>query len=776
MLRPERMSRLSVTGSKRVMDDVIETAHELNLFDVTDYDGQWAGFDPGDPVEGADAASETLVTVRSLQSILDVTDEDAGPTRVVTDEALEDELEGIRTEVVDLDDRRDELEDELRSIEEQLDAIDPFVELGIDLDLLSGYDHVSVAVGEGDPGRVREALDESEAVEAYEVFAEDEAVAAFVAPADVSVEDQLVGVEFTALELPEGAEDAEDPAEYVAELEHRRQRVESELETVEADLEDLRLEVGGFLLAAEEKLAIEVQKREAPLSFATTENAFVAEGWLPTERFVDLAEALQREVGDHVAVEELERADYRDHSFVGDHGEHEPEEAPDSGAGEPEPVAADGGPTVTEREVETDEGEASAASRASSDLRSDGGEGVRPEQRQATPDGGHAPGDRVMSGGEPPIRQDNPRGVRPFELLTKAVGRPSYTELDPTIILFLTFPLMFGFMIGDIGYGVVYTAIGYWMIENFDSETFEDFGKVAAAAGISTVVFGLLYGEVFGLHLDTLPAIGAVYTHPIIEKGLSPATEEWAQAWFVITALFGVLHLNIAWIFEFVEEYTFHGFGGAMEEVGSWLLMLNGLWVFVFSRLAEGNKPELLYTVLDHGEHAAFELGFSGLPAWAGWIGVAAVALGLLLLLVGPTHELIEAHQVLAHTLSYLRIAAVLLAKAGMAFAVNLLFFGAYETHGEYHFMLFHGPEYVLEHHPDASIMFPGMLHGGAGALLAGIVVLLIGHLVVLLLGITSAGIQSVRLEYFEFFSKFYDDGGEPYSPFGYDRNYTAEE
>jgi V/A-type H+-transporting ATPase subunit I len=749
MLRPERMSRVSVTGSKRVMTDVIETVHELNLFDVTDYDGQWAGFEPGESLEGADEASQKLVTVRALESILDVTEEDAGPTRIVTDEALDAELEEIREEVNELDDRRNELQGELRTVEDRLDAMAPFVDLGIDLDLLGGYDHLTVAVGEGDAEEVREVLDASDGVEAHEVFAEDDAVAAFVSPSSVALEDLLVGAEFAALELPADATDATDPEGYVRELEHRRQQLDSQLETVRGELEDLRLEVGGFLLAAEEKLSIEAQKREAPLSFATTENAFVAEGWLPTDRFVDLAETLQAEVGDHVEVEELERADYRDQSFVGDHGEHE--EAPEPGAGEPETVAVDGG-GADEHEIETDGGRAH-----------DGAD--------------RGQGDLVMSGGEPPIRQDNPGPVRPFELLTRAVGRPAYTELDPTVVLFLTFPLMFGFMIGDVGYGIIYTGIGYWMIRNFDSETFKDFGAVALAAGVSTVLFGVLYGEFFGLHLVTeylWQPLGL--EHAPIEKGLSPATEEWAQAWFVVTALFGVLHLNLAWIFEFIEEYTFHGFRVALEEVGSWLFLLNGLWVFVFSRLYTDNKPELLYTVFDHGEHAVFELGFTGLPAWTGWVGLAVVFAGLALLFVGPTHELVEAHQVLAHVLSYLRIAAVLLAKAGMAFAVNLLFFGAYVEDGEYHYMLDHGPEYVLEHTPEAEIMFGGMLHGGAGALLAGILVLLVGHLVVLLLGITSAGIQGIRLEYFEFFSKFYEDGGEPYSPLGYEREYTAED
>jgi len=746
MLRPKRMSRVSVTGSRRVMEEAIETVHDLNLVHVTDYDDSWEGFEPGDPAEGSDEVSRKLVTVRALESTLGVTDDDAGRVRILDDEELDEELERTRTRVNELDDRRSELEDELRDIDERIETARPVAELGIDLDLLSGYDSLSTAVGEGDADELRAALESADEVDAFELFEADEYVAVFVAP-DVDVEDALVGTPFTRYEVPdlEDVEGATSPEAYIDRLESRREEVESKLETIESELEDLKHEVADFLLAAEEQLSIEAQKREAPLSFATTENAFVSEGWIPSERFNELAEALQSSVGDHVEVEELERADYRDDEFVGGHGEAD-HDAGERGVGEP--VAADGG---SEAEVRSD--------------------------------GGYAENDRAMSDSEPPIEQDNPKGVRPFELLTRAVGRPKYTELDPTVVLFLTFPLMFGFMIGDIGYGVIYTAIGYYMIGNFESETFEDFGKVAAAAGISTFVFGVLYGEVFGLHLDTLPLVSEVYGHAIIEKGLSGGPE-WAEAWFVITALFGVFHLNLAWTFEFIEEYTFHGLVAAVEEVGSWLLALNGLWLFVFSRLGApeevggpgGPKPALLFEVFNEGESAALELGFAGLPPVVGFVGIGMVVLGLGLLAVGPTHELVEAHQVLAHVLSYLRIAAVLLAKAGMAFAVNLLFFGAYEHDGEFHFLLDHGPQWAVEEYGAEAVMFPGLIHGGAGALLGGVLVLVVGHLVVLVLGITSAGIQSVRLEYFEFFSKFYEDGGEDYSPFGYERRFTAEE
>ncbi len=745
MLRPERMSRVSVTGAQPVMDDVIETVHDLHLLHVTEYDGEWEGFERGDPIEGVDQAAERLVTVRSLESILDLEDETAGPTRTITDEDLETELEEIRTEVNDLDDRRAEIEDELNTVEDRLASLEPFVALGIDLDLLWGYESLTVAVGEGDAAAVEAAIADADEVAESEVFAADDAVAAFVYPAegvdpaDLAIEDLLVGVPFTSYEIP----DAEgSPADYRSELTHRRRQLESRLETVEGELADIRLDVAGFLLAAEETLSIDVQKREAPLSFATTTNAFVAEGWIPTERVDDLDAALDAAVGEHVDVSEHERAQYDSDGHAAT-SEHVDDEADGPGS---EPAAIDGGAEPSADETAGDQ----------EDVRADGGT-------------------VTMSDEGPPVLQDNPSIVQPFELLTNAVGRPNYSELDPTIILFLTVPLMFGFMIGDVGYGIIYTGLGYYAYTAYDSDLFRQFGFVAIAAGLMTILFGILYGEIFGFHFVTTYLWEPILGHPPIEKGLTPATAYWAETWFVVTALFGLVHLDIGYVYEFVENLQLHGLWETMKETGSWLFAINGLWLFVFSRLGEGTKPELLFTVFDQGEGAAFELGFSGLPVWAGWVGVGMIVIGLVLLLLGPAYEIIEFHQTLAHVLSYLRIGAVLLAKAGMAFAVNLLFFGAYNEHGEFHFMLTHGPNWVAEHHPEAEVMFPGLIHLGLVAGILGIVVLLIGHLVVLLLGITSAGIQAIRLEYFEFFSKFYEGGGTPYSPFGYDRQFTPD-
>ncbi|MEF8907637.1 MAG: V-type ATP synthase subunit I [Haloarculaceae archaeon] len=752
MLRPERMSRVSVTGSKPVMDEVVGTVHDLHLLHLTEYDDSWDGFSPGDPVEGADEAAEKLVTVRSLKSILDVDEDDVEATnQVVTDEALDAELEEVRQEVNELDDRRDEVRDELRSVEEGIDAMEPFVDLGIDIDLLSGYDSLAVRVGQGDSDSVAAALADSE-VDAYEVFAGEGTVGVFAYTDEATLQSVLVEATFTELEVPEGEG---SPEEYLEDLEARRADLEADLEAVEAELEETAAEVGAFLLAAEEELTIEVQRREAPLSFATTENAFVAEGWIPTAEYDDFVATLHEAVGEHVEISELEQAEYDDDGHI-------TEREPAGGAGSPEPTAAaDGG----DEEVAADGGQAEA-------------------------DGGTV----TMSTSDPPVVQDNPAGVKPFESLVKLINLPKYSELDPTIVLFLTFPLFFGFMIGDLGYGILYMGLGYFLMRSFDSDIIRSLGGIGVWSGVFTALFGILYGEFFGLHqLGEIVWGGS----PPIHKGLQPHFVYYAYAWLLLSGIAGVAHLVIGRLFDFVNNLE-HGVGEAFLESFSWIIMTVGLWAWVFTRTAVDAKPNFMWEVFategatnpvtgEVIENVALPLGFKGFPFielfTVPGLGLVvdptllALVVGIVLVAVaeGAIGIIESVTETFGHVVSYTRIAAVLLAKAGMALAVNLLVFGATLHEGEFHFIFFMEEAPVPE-----EVVFAGMVNGESPVLLlagalAGVVVLLLGHLVVLVLGITSAGLQAVRLEYVEFFGKFYEGGGKRYLPFGKDREYTAD-
>jgi V/A-type H+-transporting ATPase subunit I len=589
-----------------------------------------------------------------------------------------------------------------------------FADLGLDLDLLWGYDSLDVLVGEGNPTQIEQSL-ASEDVENFEVFSGTNSVAAFAdMAADADIDDALVGVPFTAYEVPE---ETGDPASNVEELERKHQQIEAELGKVENELEALKHDSKAFLVALERQLTVDVQKAEAPLRFATTARSFIVEGWISSSRVSDLEAALQDAVGNRVDVDERETAEYNDHGHA-EHTDHHDEE-----------------------------------------LTADGGEPVASEGSY-----------------EPPVVQDNPDTAKPFESLVTMINRPNYDELDPTFIVFLTYPLAFGFMIGDMGYGLMYMLMGYGMYKAFDSEVIKSLGVIGIWAGLFTVVFGYLYDDIFGVHtselgIEWLPLAGSFH------KGLSPVHLDWALLWIVISIVFGVLHLNLGFVLGFINDRS-HGIWEAFTENLSWLVMVNGFFVWLFSEHLVGQKPEFIV-----GDASALEhfFGFTGLPEVVGLVGLGGFAVGIGLALIGEGGlALIETVTVtLANTLSYLRLVAVLLAKAGMAFVVNLLVFGAYsETKSqngeEVEKIIFNLP---TEDVSGLSQEFVGLAHIDPVfvGIPAALLIFVFGHILVLLLGITAAGIQMLRLEYVEFFGKFYEGGGEKFQPFGRQRTHTED-
>jgi len=104
---------------------------------------------------------------------------------------------------------------------------------------------------------------------------------------------------------------------------------------------------------------------------------------------------------------------------------------------------------------------------------------------------------------DPPTMIHNPSFIKPFETITKLYGLPHYDELDPTPLIAITFPLIFGFMFGDIGHGLILlisgAALGLLIKKH---EGLRNFSWILAACGIGGVFAGLLFGEFFGKHLS----------------------------------------------------------------------------------------------------------------------------------------------------------------------------------------------------------------------------------------------------------------------------------
>lgn len=232
----------------------------------------------------------------------------------------------------------------------------------------------------------------------------------------------------------------------------------------------------------------------------------------------------------------------------------------------------------------------------------------------------------------PPLLLDNPPWVRPFELFARALGMPAADEADPSPVLALAVPLMFGYMFGDVGQGLVIAAAAWWWRER------SPVARLLLVGGLAAALFGLLFGSVFSLH-GLLPAL---WLHPL-------------------DAPLAVLAAPLA-------------FGAGLLTLGLALGALGARW--------RGELGRWFAT------DAALVAGYLALLAsffWAPGLKLAALALAWFCLghmavhrrfgaLFGALGEALEKTvQLGVHTLSFARVGAFALAHAGLSSAMVAL-------------------------------------------------------------------------------------------------------
>ena len=305
---------------------------------------------------------------------------------------------------------------------------------------------------------------------------------------------------------------------------------------------------------------------------------------------------------------------------------------------------------------------------------------------------------------EPPVKHDNAGPVKPFESLTDLVSIPRYNEVDPSIVLMLTFPLFFGFMIGDAGYGVTSFLVFYGGMKMFPKAS--AIFKSLMYASVATFIFGLAFGDAFGYvifggHSELAAVTGITLFEQI--PILWHRAEHLSQV-FNIAAMIGLVHVNLGYLIGGYNEYVKHGLKEAFLEKGSWLvLQIGGLMTYMY--------------------------GFA--------VGGPVLALSVILLFVGEGVEgIVEIPSLISNILSYLRIFGVSVAAVVLAQVVN-------------------------------SMAQPLLTSGSVVGLTAGIGLLVFGHVFNTFVKIMEGFLQGIRLHYVEMFNKFYEGGGRKYLPFG---------
>jgi V/A-type H+-transporting ATPase subunit I len=228
-----------------------------------------------------------------------------------------------------------------------------------------------------------------------------------------------------------------------------------------------------------------------------------------------------------------------------------------------------------------------------------------------------------------PLLLSNPRWARPFEIFSRAFGMPSWSEADPSALLAIAVPLMFGYMFGDVGQGLVLAAAGWWLRKRFAVARLLMVGGLAAAA------FGFLFGSLFGLH----GLVPALWLHPF-EAPLTLLLAPLAGGVVLLTLGLGLNALEACW-------------GGEMRR---WLLTDAALIVVYLGLLAAFVAPAGLVV--------------AALGTLAFCIGHAVLARRFSAALSGIGEAVEKTLQILINTLSFARVGAFALAHAGLSSAV----------------------------------------------------------------------------------------------------------
>ncbi len=332
-----------------------------------------------------------------------------------------------------------------------------------------------------------------------------------------------------------------------------------------------------------------------------------------------------------------------------------------------------------------------------------------------------------------PILFNNPALIRPFERLVTMYGTPSYQEVEPTAFFAITFLMLFGMMFGDVGHGALLCLGGWYIFRRMFR--YMDYGIILMECGISSMLFGVLYGSVFGVE-NLIPAL---WIHPMsrIDYFMKMAA---GVGVFMISAGLVFNIINVIRMRRYAELLSASGLAGALLY---WLgvglgvrWMLNGELdpqeIMIAKAVAAGlvavmifQKPVRMLIMRMRGQKVPGSVS-------------SGIGVQLLESFIEVADDMLR---FAGNTVSFVRVAAFALAHAGLFVAVFTL------------------ADMVREAHGSGLLYYFTIVAGNA------IIVMLEGLVV---------SIQTIRLEYYEFFSKFFRGGGEAFKPLTSDDKYSG--
>ena len=328
-----------------------------------------------------------------------------------------------------------------------------------------------------------------------------------------------------------------------------------------------------------------------------------------------------------------------------------------------------------------------------------------------------------------PVKLKNNRFAEPAQGIVSMYSTPAHADVDPTPILAFFFYFFFGMMFSDAGYGLVMVVAIAIVLKIFKPDKkMRNNLKLFQYCGVSTIIWGLIFGSIFG---DAPATFYNVFTGAAITmKQLLPwptlDPQKDALLLMVVSIAFGLVHILIGMGCKFYICFKQKDYKAAFFDTGLWMLMLIG-----FAVLAVGMITNELVMFIGAGIAIACAIGLV-LTQGRNKKGIVGKA-------IGGLASLYDITSYISDLLSYSRLLALGLTTGVMAQVFNML---------------------------------ATMLGTSIPGIIFMIVIFIVGHLVTIGLNALGSYVHTMRLQYVEMFSKFYEGGGKPFEPFSLNSKY----
>ncbi len=376
---------------------------------------------------------------------------------------------------------------------------------------------------------------------------------------------------------------------------------------------------------------------------------------------------------------------------------------------------------------------------------------------------------RDAKGDDVPVKYNNPKIFRPFQAFVDMYSTPKYGHIDPTVIIAPLFIIYFGLTLGDAGYGAIMAILGYllWKPLGKYNWTNRTLGSILFASGLSAVAFGILQGGIFGPLNEANPITSLIHYTPVLDPMQDPITL------LQISLMIGVFQLSLGLALGAFHHLKNKNYAEFFQAEVSWFI---------------------LYPA--GGALIGYYFGWwqmSGMAVTLAWI---FTSIGLFLFLPGVIGKLFDKKAsinglfffditgMIGDWLSYSRLLALDLATSGLALTINILAGIIWSmTAGASGLVcclpvLLAGVALALlwmrkKDPVKKGIILLLLVFGIVGTVsitaaiwLFIILFLVVGHIGNSMLQALGSFVHSLRLQYVEFFSKFYEGDGVKFMPF----------